>query len=282
MNYYHALVMSDTHSGDAAGLTQYNMGHQKHHWWQETMRNWWRQKLEEIGPVDDCIHLGETLEGPGKRSTLELVLPDVEEQAEHAGDLLDEVDAQNYLLNYASNYHSSGEGRYEHMVVKRLRELGNKADIRKHQRVEVYGTKIDTAHKVGGSRTAYGQGTQLAKGAVLDILRQVYNEADPAHIYFRAHNHYYYHVGNDLYTAYNLPAMKWPHGAYGVEIDGPFYTLGMLELTVWEDGTPEITEHLLRTKYPETQYQTRRGHDRKAQPGKRGNTTGRTRATRTG
>lgn len=249
--------MADSHTGDAAGLTPYNMGHRKHYWWQETLRDWWRGKLKEIGPVDECIHVGETIEGEGKKDTLELVLTDMEEQAEVAGDLLHEIQTDSYLLTYASRYHSIGSQRYEHQVVKRLKELGNKADIAKHQRVEAYGVRVDAAHKIGASSTPYGPGTQLGKVAAIDMLRSLYNDADPAHIYLRGHIHSYFRFENDMFTACVLPCLKWPTGSYGVEIDRPFYTMGLMALTIWENGRWDLDRHILKTKMPDMKYRKR-------------------------
>jgi len=252
---YTLLVMSDSHSGDVAGLTEPGQGHDRWHWWQGKMWDWWKRQLQDIGHVDVVLHIGELLEGPGKKSTLELFLPDMDDQAEHAAQILNMVGADAYRLCYASKYHAGRETRHERRVVKELRSMGHDASIGKHQRFELHGVKFDGAHKVGGSRTAYAQGTQLGKGAVIDIIRQYYNGKHKADFYFRGHNHYFYFVGNDWYTIYNTPSLKWPLGEYGVEIDSPFYTVGILKVKVSPGGHVDVDPRILHANLPETDYE---------------------------
>jgi hypothetical protein len=228
------------------------------------MWRWFWNEVDRLGPFDMVLHNAETLDGPGKKSTLDLWTTDMEEQADDAVDVLSELPTDTYRLTYGSNYHSVGESKHEHMVVRGLREKGYDASIAKHKRFEVNGVKFDAAHKVGGSRTAYAQGTQLAKGAVIDMLRQVYNEQDPADVYIRSHNHYYYFVGNDMYAAYQTPCMEWPFGTYGTEVDGPFYTVGFLHITVADDGEVTVRPKRLRAQIPDAEYEvlSRRGDAR--------------------
>ena len=258
------LDLSDTHEGSCFGLTLPATngswhGDEKWHEWQKLLHDWFFEEVTKRGPYDMILHKGEMIHGPGKKSTLGLHTTDVCDQAKGAANLLLELprkpDAPIRLCR-ASGYHSRGHAHYEEMVVDKLGKAGvHDVTLKTHQRFEVNGWKFDAAHKVGGSRTAYCQGTQLQKGAVVDILRQWMKDEKPADVYLRGHNHYDFFLGNHRFSIWQSPALEWPLGELSVEIDSPYYFVGFNHWEVWPDRKPVPETVILRARMPEDKYE---------------------------
>jgi hypothetical protein len=201
------------------------------------------------------ICLGETTDGPGHKSSIEQWCTDMEEQAGHAAELLCMWDCADFRLCYSTKYHTGNDSKTERMVVDKIKLLYNrKADIKATQRLEINGVKINVRHHVGASGTPSGKWSQLAKAATTDYLRGCYRDYPGADIYLRAHTHEYAYAGNDMYAAYNNPALQWPLGEYGLKIDRVWYTMGLQRLTIQDNGEWAMKAYLLRVKLPEETY----------------------------
>src|SRR6056297_320261 len=250
------VILSDLHAGDAFGLTdpanvpKIKPGHE----FAKILFDWYLAKVQEIGAVDLILCPGELIEGPGSKDTIELWTTDLEEQADTCADLLTMWKCDTYKTCYASLYHSGKDHNSEHLVVKELRARGRDADIKTTQRLDLNGLLVNMFHKVGGSATAYGFASQLAKTAATDVVRGAYRGYAPAELYIRGHTHNFGHAGNDLFTVINAPALKWPLGRYGRQIDRPYYTMGIIEMEI--NGPTDWTwqPHILRHKLPEESY----------------------------
>ena len=252
-----AAIESDMHCGDVYGLVNPALVSEKYKEFARILFDWRAEKIVEVGPVDMLIQLGELTEGPGRKSTKELWTSDMEEQAIAAAEMLAMWPCNDYRLCYASEYHSGTESKTENMVVDKLKLNHNrKADIKSTQRLEILGVKIHARHYVGSSSTPHGKQSQLAKAATTDILRGVYRDYPGADIYLRAHTHEYAVAGNDLYTAYNNPCLKWPLGEFGQKIDRAWYTMGLQVLRVRARDDWDMQQYLLRVRLPEEVYAT--------------------------
>ena len=250
-----AAIESDTHVGSQFGLANPRCVGDPYREFAETLFDWRVATIQEIGRVDMVLHLGEATDGPGHKSTIEQWTCDMEEQAIHSAELLAMWNCKDYRLCYGTQYHTGDDSKTERMVVDKLKLLHNrKGDIKATQRIEVNGVKINARHHVGASSTPNGKWGQLAKVATTDYLRGCYREYPGADLYFRAHTHEFAVAGNDMYTAYNSPAMQWPLGAYGLKIDRVWYTMGLMKLTIKPDGEWTVKPYLLKAKLPEERY----------------------------
>lgn len=251
---YRLVILSDQHEGDVAGLTNPAEVKTEYKELASILFKWWIAKIEEIGPVDHILHLGETCEGPGHKSTLELYETDTIKQAEGAAEKLLMWKCPQYSLCYASKYHTSDDAKNERDVVKSLLLAGRRADIKVTQKLDIRGVKINGRHKIGGSSTGYGGASQAAKTAVTDFVRSVVKGYEPADWYFRGHVHEYWHVENAGFNVVVNPALKWPVGEYGVNLDRPYYDMGFTQLDVWDKETVDFHRHDLRIRLPEDVY----------------------------
>ena len=248
-------IESDLHVGSQFGLANPRLVGDAYHECAEILFYWREKTIREIGKVDVHICLGETTDGPGRKTTLEQWTCDMEEQAIHTAELLAMWDCEDYRLCYGTVYHRGEGSKTDRMVVDKLKVLHNRrADIKDIQRLDINGVKINARHHVGASSTPSGKWSQLAKSATQDYLRGCYREYPGADLYLRAHTHEYAYVGNDMYAAYNNPAMQWPLGEYGLKIDRVWYTMGLQKLTITEDGEWTMKAYILRTKLPEETY----------------------------
>lgn len=252
---FRAIIESDSHGGNVFGLANPANVKEMYKKTAKLLFDWRESKIREIGKIDMLIHLGEVTDGPGHKSTLELYETDMEGQAIDAADMMCMWDCDDFRLCYGTRYHTGNDSRTERMVVDQIKLRHNKkADIKDTQRLDIEGVKINARHHVGASSTPHGKASQLSKTATNDLLRGVYRNYPGADIYLRAHTHEYFHVGNDLYSAYNNPALQWPLGEYGLKIDRPWYTMGFQELTI-VDGAWSIQPHLFKAKLPEEAYE---------------------------
>lgn len=252
---YKLVILSDTHAGDVFGLVNPANVREEYKGFAKILFDWYVAKIAEIGPVDRILHLGETTEGPGKKSTLELYTTDMEEQANDAAELLLMWECPAYSLCHASPYHTGRESRTERMVVKNLVLAGKEADIKGVQRLTIRGVRINAKHKVGGSSTGYGGASQAAKTAIVDTIRMA-DKDGPADWYFRGHNHDYWHVENARFHVVVNPGMKWGLGDYGKQLDRPYYDMGFRQLNITDSDTVEYIKHDLKVRLPEEAYVT--------------------------
>ena len=249
------VIESDLHVGNQFGLANPRLVGDAYHDLAEKLFFWRVAQISDIGRVDMHLCLGETIDGPGRRCNIEQWTSDLEQQAIHAAELLCMWDCEDFRICYGTKYHTGDESRSEHKVVDKIKLLHNRrADIKGVQRLEINGVKINGRHHVGGSSTPNGKWGQLAKVATHDYLRGCYRNYPGADLYFRAHTHEYAVAGNDMYTAYNNPSLQWPLGEYGLKIDRVWYAMGMLELTITDDGEWKVKPRILRVELPEESY----------------------------
>jgi hypothetical protein len=131
---------------------------------------------------------------------------------------------------------------------------GKEADIKITQRLDIRGVKINGRHKIGGSSTGHGGASQAFKTAPTDMIRSVAQGYEPADWYFRGHVHEYWKVENSVATVVINPALKWPIGEYGVNLDRPYYNMGFTQLDVYSPSRVDYFHHALNVKLPEDEY----------------------------
>jgi predicted phosphodiesterase len=249
------VALADIHSGDSLGLANPASvpANKPGHEFAKLLFDWYVSKIAEIGKPDIVVCAGELTEGPGSKDTIELWSTDMEEQVEACVDLLMMWGAGEYYLCYSSAYHAGKEQNTDHQVVRELQARGAHATVKVTQRLLVDGVRINVHHKVGGSSTAYGFASQLLKAGAVDVARGAYRKYESADLYLRGHTHIYGYAGNDQFTVYNCPSLKWPLGRYGRGIDRVYYAMGLLEIDVTA-GKWDVQEHIFRCKLPEEDY----------------------------
>lgn len=166
------LFIADTHCGAKGGLTPppWQIPSSRddlcRHAWHAIQYEGWRQYLswlDECGPVDCAVHLGDAIDGTSSRSGgTEALTLDLAEQCAIARECIRHVRAKRWIMLYGTPYHTAGDG--QDWDAQLARDIG--AEIHDHCWVEVNGAIIDAKHKCGGSAVPAG-GDAYLRGEIL-------------------------------------------------------------------------------------------------------------------
>ena len=149
----------------------------------------WVDMVETVGKVDACIVLGDSVEGPNRKSKgIGLWTSDISEQVRVAAHLLDMVKTKKYIGVQGSFYHVEDNLSSDKAVINSL-----KGDFNDECVVVSGKTRIHCSHAVGvsSSSTAY-RPTPIAREMMLaTINKEEYGKYD---LILRGHAHYYVEV----------------------------------------------------------------------------------------
>jgi len=213
------LVISDNHGGHITGLTpppfqfkEYGKSKTRKNKWAGMQRDMWREfkkMMKRYEPFDIGFHLGDLVEGKGKRSGgVELITSDMSEQADIATGVCDSVrlHASKGFKWYGASgtpYHVSSDGDdWDSIVAERsgFEEFGT------HTWVDVNGCIFDLKHKVGSSSVPHGRHTAIAKER---LWNQLWGERQPqANVVLRGHTHYHAYCGGADWLAMVCPSLQ--------------------------------------------------------------------------
>ena len=236
------LAIGDTHCGNLLGLTPPA-------WWndrtpptQRPMWEWYAKELATIGAVDILVLNGDLVDGEGKKETIGLLTTDVDEQAEMAVACLKDIVAKKRFLTYGTPFHTVGSSSYE----KRIADALN-SPVSATLMLDVDGMKFNFRHVAGRSDVPYGQGTQLYKEVVRDMLQSVIEEYSCADVVVRSHVHYYLHMDDGDRHAVSLPCLQVPESVFARGLRTMYYRLGMVLFLV-DDGQVTVELHKMPLK----------------------------------
>lgn len=230
MRPFKLLCVSDTHCGSRLGLTPPEWIPPDTAMVLKPMWEWYKKTVHDIGTCDLAVHVGDAVDGEGKRDDLEQLTTDTLKQADIAVQVLQEVKTKRWRMVYGTPYHTVGTYSYEEPVADALN-----ASIKDTQLINIYGHNFNFRHVVGRSDTAYAQGTQLFKEAVRDQLLAELEEREAAEVIVRAHVHYYYRVENSERVAIVNPCFQVPSSVFGRKCRHFLYNLGMTYMEVTKE-----------------------------------------------
>jgi len=196
------LIVADFHSGHKSGLRK---GGGKY--W-----DYFIQEVKALGKIDICLANGDLIDGRGERSGgTELITTDRHEQSEMAQEILEEINATDYLFTYGTKYHTSSDGEdFEGEVAKHF-----KAPIGGQQFFDINGLVFHAKHKISGSSIPHGRFTALARQKVWNLFWSEYKQVPKANIFIRSHVHYYDFCGGYNWLAVITPALLGWGTKYG-------------------------------------------------------------------
>ena len=250
------VACGDSHCGHKAGLTppqyQYparsSASRRVKQWGQIQSELWafWKQKVEQLKPIDVLLINGDAMDGKGSRSGgTELLTADLHEQAEMAVGCFSWVEAGSIIMTYGTPYHVNAQDGtdYEGVVA---RELG--AQIGGHEWVEVNGCVFDIKHKIGGSQVPHGRHTAIARERLWNVLWNERDYAPKADVILRSHVHYFSFCGSSNWAAFTLPALQGPGSKFGVRQCSGLIDFGFLSFDTYDDGCYNWSSHILKIK----------------------------------
>jgi len=237
------LLISDLHCGSLVGLTPERLIDERTERTQLPLWRWWKKELKKIGPVDTCIVNGDAIDGPGVKDTIGHLSTDTEYQREIAIEILKEIRAKKYLFTYGTQYHVTGSEDWENGIAEHFN-----APIKDMLYVNLGGYRCRFRHHAGRSDIPYGQGTQLFKEAIRDLLMAIMEEEKEAEYLFHSHVHYYFRAENVHQVAVSTPCLQVPESVYGRKCRSMYYDLGMLELRP-EKEELRVIKHIMPIKF---------------------------------
>lgn len=185
MKFKRLLVIGDTHCGSLLGLTPPEYQSDDNRDWLGPFWEWYTSTLEQIGPVDALVHLGDAIDGMGRKESTQHLTTNLNKQVDMAVQCIEAVRAKCRYLVRGTGYHTDLGGSFEDFVAEQL-----KIDAHDELRLEINGRKFHARHVVGRSDIPYGQYTQDAKEATNEILQSELEDYDYADMLGRAHVHY--------------------------------------------------------------------------------------------
>jgi hypothetical protein len=252
------LCLCDAHGGSAAGLTppawQYALrppsdldgaAVKLHALFAKVQRILWDGYLEivnELGPVDIAVANADLTDG-SRFETIQHITTDSEEQGDLTAEALSAVrfrGAPEWYFTYGTPVHTVNGWNYEHRVADLLG--GPIADTIK---LEVHGLKIQWRHHQGRSDIPTGQGAQLSKEIIRDILRASIYQYPAADVVVRSHAHYWYHLGFADKEAFSLPSLEVPLSILGRRLRTLWYDMGLVKLRVSKGGILDYQKRLI-------------------------------------
>ncbi len=229
------LFLADLHCGNLLGLTPPKWQSEATSTLTRPVWDWYAATLKEIGPVDVLVVNGDAVDGDGHRETLGQLTTDTKEQAEMAAECLGLVKAGRRYMTHGTPYHVVGSCDFEELVAEYVG-----AQIQDTLLLDANGLRMNVRHVAGRSDIPYGQGTQIAKESVRDLIQAMQEEREPADWTVRAHVHYWIKVEFDGKLAVSLPCLQVPDSIFGRRCRAMYYTLGMALAEVDEKGRGSI------------------------------------------
>jgi len=252
------LCLGDLHGGSACGLTppswQYSLrppkdletvARKRRQLFARVQRVLWDgydEILGEMGPVDIAVANADLVDG-SHFETIEHLTTDVEQQSDITIESLSRVRFRGrpeWRFTYGTPVHTVDGENVEDRIAEHFG-----ADISDTVKLRLRGLNIQWRHHSGRSDIPTGQGGQLSKEIVRDLLRSSLYKYPAADVIVRSHVHYWYHLGFADKEAFSLPSLEVPIGIYGRKLRTLYYDMGLVRLTVDRHGNLDYQKRLI-------------------------------------
>ena len=238
-----AIIFGDTHCGSLVGLTAPKDFDKSTVITQKPLWDWWVKELKEIGKVDFAVCNGDAIDGPGYRDTIGHISTDTKTQRELFYEAVKPIKTSKFYFTFGTPYHVTGSESWEENIAEHFN-----AEIKDMLYLDVEGHLCRFRHHAGRSDIPYGQGTQLFKEAVRDMLYSVAEESDPAEYLFHSHVHYYFRAESYNKCAVSSPCLQVPESVYGRKMRSMYYDIGFLEIQA-DKKRFDIIKHIMPIKF---------------------------------
>jgi len=261
------ITFGDLHSGHRCGLTPpawhgkpVKGGLTKHNKWQslrKSLWNHWVRIINEHGPFDFALYLGDGIDGRGERSGgTELLTTDREEQTDMAVECINQIRLNankgfSIVGVYGTPYHTGSDGEdWENVIADRA----GFSKVGAHEWVDVNGYVFDLKHDVGSSSVPHGRHTAVSRE---HLWAQLWAERDlipKANAIIRGHVHYHNYCGGPDWVAMTLPALQGMGSKFGsrrcsglVDFGAVIWDIDDSGNAKWHSDTVFIKEQKART-----------------------------------
>lgn len=247
------LAISDWHCGHRVGLTppayqQKPTGKssvKRSKWATMQRENWamFKKLLRKYEPFDVMFHLGDAIDGHGKRSGgTEAISSSLEEQADMAVEVSNSIrlfGKKGFKIygTYGTPYHtaSSDGDDWDSVIAKQA----GWESIGAHDFIGVNGCVFSIKHKTASSSVPYSRNTAIAKELVWNRLWHSKGEQPLANVILRGHTHYHSYCGDSQGMGMILPALQAAGTKFGGRQCMGTVDWGIAVFDVDKDGTFE-------------------------------------------
>jgi hypothetical protein len=260
------LFGSDFHCGERRGITPpgFEEGEErKYHDLQKLLWETYMGIVADLPPIDWFVLLGDLIHGKDSKDSGHGVhINDLREQAEMAIIAIEQVEAQNHVLVYGTQYHVTSNGEDIEDVIADYFGIPNKTPWRGDHIFPVLETEdqyvqADLKHKLGCS--SHQASRHRALSQEMEFAKQWFlEEVQPfPEILARAHCHYYAEVrgntGGDEWLAISIPGLQGLGSRYGARICTGVVHFGMVLVTITEEGRLICEPKLARVQSANTE-----------------------------
>lgn len=240
-DFVRVLSISDTHSGNIAGLTPEKFNPQseddyKRYVYRRGLYEWFCKQVDALRPIDICVSDGDLIDGKGEKSGgTEQVTTDRTKQIEMATEFLSFIDAKEYLFAFGTGYHVGHEEDWESIIAN---EFHTKAEdvVTK----DVNGLCMKWRHHISNSVNA------MIKQQENDIKWSINGEFEKADVMIFGHVHHYEAHVNRFGTVIVSPSLQGLGGSQlGSRRMGGIVDYGLLHFDVKSREEWSWKAHLL-------------------------------------
>lgn len=238
-------IIGDTHCGADSGLLGPERWVKQLEPQQSVFWGWYVNALRELGQIDAAFFMGDMVDGEGKKSNINTIIPNTLDQAESAIEVCEAAGVPGNKMYFVRGtpFHSTGTYNYEDPIAKHFG-----APIEDELYLKIHGLRILLRHVAGRSDTAYGQGTPLFRDSVKDLLDAAIRTEEPADLILHGHVHYSAQVTIGKRTAITNPCLQLPGSVFGRKCRSMYYDVGIGVLDVFSGSDYRYTPILMPLK----------------------------------
>ena len=226
----HGIIISDTHSGHLLGLTppKYRTRREEIESLMGPFWEWWTKTKKKS--YDVMLHIGDAVEGEGRKDTQGHLTTDINEQINIAAEVINSVNAKKHKFVFGTPYHAGTVADYESILAAKFSD--ESVDTERY--LEIDGVRFGIKHVVGKSSVPSGGDIALRNQQIFDILTS--DSADErCQIILRGHIHEYREIKSVDQIVCSCPALKLAiskYDKYGRKMTGGSTHVGFIEFTV--------------------------------------------------
>lgn len=219
--------------------------------------NWFESALKPLRPFDKAIFVGDMTDGKGSRkSGVEVLLPDLDDQRDCAVELVNLIDAKVNRFVFGTNYHGTTTDGSD--VESSIAEKVGAPRPKDFAFIQAEGTNtvFHVKHHIGASQREAAKFTAVAASHVqvaLETEKGTYPKAD---VLIRAHRHQFSYCGRADWLGMVLPGLQGPTSFGGRRMDGGESDYGFVVFDVYKDGS--YTWHPVLANFPALKYSAER------------------------
>lgn len=202
--------------------------------------DWYKTNVVDLPKLDLAVGVGDMIDGPGRKGTLEHITTDPSEQREMARIALELIPTKEWVFVRGTGYHVTTTSEEEDALAKDF-----DAKIFNELNINTAGKRINVFHKGRRTNTPGGQPSQTYKEMVRKQINADIAGKDSPDLVVRAHIHSFVKVHMRNKIAMSNPALELPFGAYGRGLFTQYYDVGFTVLSITADGFMIIEPYLL-------------------------------------